>query len=1507
MFWQEPILFAVNQIWFRVGLTVYGLLQISLCIFSSVGFAQYGSTSSTKFALSIQALQNGNDSITNWNDNVFAFSVTRDLCSHYSAVTTREVAEPVITITQTFPDARRMNGFLLKTNTSTALVIRFELQACPAANMSCAVIATTKNRFSEWGTRTLASSSMTISTGPTEYFFDLRAPWPLLVRSVGIRALIALGCLGVLVVEIFGDIEHCHLSVTSAVVLVEIGNIVAAAGYFSIGQSWEAAYPIANVIALHSMVSVALYKRRLTGLVCLFGSAAVLCCQISVMCGDLDDCQALVRELGYGWLLLLFLSGVAVVGGLVEAWSVARELRAHMDELEQKWRALISQSPQIDQIGLQKDLRQVASQLSCNMQPRQFQPSRSSRSQQLAEQESRRCLRYLDQVFADVHSRDPALLPQQPAREKAVVFEQRSVLALTGNRSMRSRASISDVVPCLPCFRHGPGQNAATDSEGRMDAPPKLRGPVRCLNQLYSQGMLACILLRKHGAEWAARAGGVVHIREPAMPSAPDDPQPGRGSPLPRSIAIFVDRMTPSRVSSAASTVSSEEHVSDTFYFGLNNMVRRGWLKHPRKAAGKALACYEGDVSRVVDICRIRLRFEAAEGLMSCLSLIASDSRVEVLRFKNLSGAGSTGKTYEFRGILLNIRIRTPEAYMLGIERHVCEVQLVWKVCDWDEDASMHVRHLRFRNVRATGLVSIMMPLVLWFRPIQRSSPPPSPAAERRKDNGWDTKVSEINNGDVNMACGIVEIGPLSKASPSKCPTSVSDSICAADPQRELISDRPPSKDYEIASSSGPDLTAQAEHCHARLQTHPGDQFQRTQTADDAGVQAAALDDVANGGFDSWHAAVDDRSAMELCRRCALSAGAAYDGQWFDDALISSSSILFTRTPFATGVCKPIFNLVLIGVGVFMTDRFGEAVQFARSSGFARPAPRFVRMTVLGLRNDRLNVFGGNNFTFCVLNNGCPVSTAAAVKVVASGNGSYPAVIAFDGAMDINGYSIQVSAGAVEADPVRWVVEGSEDGRGAWTVMGASEWSRAGNDLEFFPSFAYDTPEKRPVEVVVDQQLSMAWIVGNPIARGLATLFWWITVFFGLTKWPGLAKMAFVSVFLSSGLAEGVSAVLFLLQPRWKDSVWMWMVAFVDVVFGTVVAVAESYFFIAMFAYGILSRLIMLVKYRFLFPIDYISVSNVLSPEGYLTVSFTIVFYLLRQLTLRRARRIVMADSERYGAIWASIFADPGERAQLEYLRLDIEACKPLLSLPPRQLTRRGFRSFRRALTRVNSAGLDRANDAPAAWEEHLTSGTPMVFNSKRPVNSLDQLFCQAVVLNPIFIRKVQEWAGLCGGSFRCIDHGLEGSYLPWTASSEAEREELATRVRWCGTKSAARAAQKANRAYGRDVSYLVDLCRQSIYFPCVEGVRCCLATMARDPEVLLARIKNRMDPVFDASTSAGFRSVSVNLRVVSDKAQTLGVEGHVAEVQLLLMRIADIKNDEGHRRYIAFRNLRGE
>ena len=53
-------------------------------------------------------------------------------------------------------------------------------------------------------------------------------------------------------------------------------------------------------------------------------------------------------------------------------------------------------------------------------------------------------------------------------------------------------------------------------------------------------------------------------------------------------------------------------------------------------------------------------------------------------------------------------------------------------------------------------------------------------------------------------------------------------------------------------------------------------------------------------------------------------------------------------------------------------------------------------------------------------------------------------------------------------------------------------------------------------------------------------------------------------------------------------------------------------------------------------------------------------------------------------------------------------------------------------------------------------------------------------------------------------------------------------------------------------MSRLVDVCRQSVVFRDPAQLAQCLRAVGADPDAVLLRVKNRLDPAFDSALSAG-------------------------------------------------------
>jgi hypothetical protein len=183
------------------------------------------------------------------------------------------------------------------------------------------------------------------------------------------------------------------------------------------------------------------------------------------------------------------------------------------------------------------------------------------------------------------------------------------------------------------------------------------------------------------------------------------------------------------------------------------------------------------------------------------------------------------------------------------------------------------------------------------------------------------------------------------------------------------------------------------------------------------------------------------------------------------------------------------------------------------------------------------------------------------------------------------------------------------------------------------------------------------------------------------------------------------------------------------------------------------------------------------------------------------------------------------------------------------------------------------------------------------PVTSLDQLHAQACLLLPVLTAKSLEVAGRHRGMMRKADRDKgrdrdrdrdreEGDAVQGRAAPRAREEALSgasprdnapaaqeasadgeddflpcsvasARLNPASIKSAMRCIEKADIVYKRDVSKLLDVCRQTIYFESMSDLNGCLVDLTRDPSIEIVRIKNTMsDDCDDDSHFAGFRSV---------------------------------------------------
>ncbi|EKX38216.1 hypothetical protein GUITHDRAFT_115559 [Guillardia theta CCMP2712] len=392
-----------------------------------------------------------------------------------------------------------------------------------------------------------------------------------------------------------------------------------------------------------------------------------------------------------------------------------------------------------------------------------------------------------------------------------------------------------------------------------------------------------------------------------------------------------------------------------------------------------------------------------------------------------------------------------------------------------------------------------------------------------------------------------------------------------------------------------------------------------------------------------------------------------------------------------------------------------------------------------------------------------------------------------------------------------------------------------------------------------------------------------------------LAKFAFTSAFHLVGLCEIFTALSpESLYGNWKDFYMAWGV--LDVWVGLVVQFQERYMLKAFVVYCTITAFLPpLAQYNW--DASKLKESDI-GLSSLVLLALVIFFVLNRRFIVYKSRRQIRGDQKMYDDCWKDLLS----REQTEQLLSSLKiTCGWVRPQPALQL------KIFDALCEVESTILDplesvlRRQKNSSFARTYLKRSKLTVMRQDREIESLDQLYAQAILLEPMFLSKVQSWAEASDGCFQ----GLEGSLIRWREC--AEEAEKASQVKWASIKNANRAIEKLVRSYFGRVSKLTDVVRQTIVFKELRQLVECVEVIINDPEVEVVRIKNRLDPDYDASTSGGYRDVGINLRVIHEGAKRWGVAGHVCELQLLLEEFVALKSAEGHKRYVIFRNSRCE
>jgi hypothetical protein len=302
-----------------------------------------------------------------------------------------------------------------------------------------------------------------------------------------------------------------------------------------------------------------------------------------------------------------------------------------------------------------------------------------------------------------------------------------------------------------------------------------------------------------------------------------------------------------------------------------------------------------------------------------------------------------------------------------------------------------------------------------------------------------------------------------------------------------------------------------------------------------------------------------------------------------------------------------------------------------------------------------------------------------------------------------------------------------------------------------------------------------------------------------------------------------------------------------------------------------------------------------------------LIYQLKRQHVLRQSSSLITDDMSAYNTVWRSLqCAEVGQ----DILRLEesfnemqerSSAPKHMRYQRQRYLTKE---EMHLKISPVTVSASGQGQGAGLGFVSEGLLGQPedrrTLLGKEDSIQSLDLLYAQAMMLNPIFQNKVQQIALASSGFFLVtLSSDRNESSISFTPACDWHRKGVLKRVD--------RVIEKVVRSYEGDVSRVSDIVRQCIVFDTVHDICEAIRVLGADSEIQVVRIKNRMSPSYDARLSCGYRDVLLNMCIDLPLTRELGLFKHICELQLVLKSFVHHKTIEGHKRYVEFRNRRCE
>ena len=240
--------------------------------------------------------------------------------------------------------------------------------------------------------------------------------------------------------------------------------------------------------------------------------------------------------------------------------------------------------------------------------------------------------------------------------------------------------------------------------------------------------------------------------------------------------------------------------------------------------------------------------------------------------------------------------------------------------------------------------------------------------------------------------------------------------------------------------------------------------------------------------------------------------------------------------------------------------------------------------------------------------------------------------------------------------------------------------------------------------------------------------------------------------------------------------------------------------------------------------------SGFVSIVGPIVFAAAAVLLCLREAQFRQTIKAVSAEEEAFNRAWERIREDEDSQRVMAWFdsfereilarmgfsqQSDGGQCvrASAISAPPGHFIRRARRPSAGSVVSLGSSLEMGAVFTSALASQRqkllLEERAPMlqeainkILLSHNRIHSLDQLYAQATVVDPVFRLRVQRLASSCNACVY-VESEVQGAVPELMSWSEIEARGLRESVRWTAIKSVDRAVQKASLCYHGDVSRL--------------------------------------------------------------------------------------------------------